>query len=138
MQQLNRVKKTKTISKGVTFFRLCDITRGCKHSSLSRGAKVPVGLWEKLAVESTISIIGAHRACPRAGNPTKPARRQMTASQRQHRWLAADHLEQKPRVTPGSQGDTTGGERLKNWEGAGWGTETVRSETNKELRSDRG
>lgn len=75
-------------------------------------------VWEKLAAKSTISIIGAHRACPRAGNPTKPARRQMTASQRQHRWLAADHLEQKTWVTPGSQGDTTGGERLKT--GRGW------------------
>lgn len=59
------------------------------------------------AAESTISIIGAHRACPHTGNPTKPARRQMTAPQRQHRWLAADHLEQKSWVTLRSQGDTT-------------------------------
>lgn len=31
----------------------------------------------------------------------------MTAPQRQHRWLAADHLEQKSSVTLRSQGDTT-------------------------------
>lgn len=111
--------------------------RACKHSSLSRRAKVPVRVWEKLAAESTISIIGAHRACPRAGNPTKPARRQMTASQRQHRWLAADHLEQKTWVTPGSQGDTTGGERLKTGRGSG-GMETVRSKMKKELMSGKG
>jgi len=47
------------------------------------------------AAESAISIIGARPACPHTGNPTKPARRQMTAPQRQYRWLAADHLEQK-------------------------------------------
>lgn len=57
--------------------------------------------------ESTISIIDAHQACPHTGNPTKPARRQMTAPQRQHRWLAADHLEQKSWATLRSLGGTT-------------------------------
>lgn len=65
------------------------------------------------AAESTISIIGAHQACPHTGNPTKPARRQMTAPQRQHRWLAADHLEQKSPATLRPLGDTTGEESLE-------------------------
>lgn len=75
--------------------------------------------------ESTISIISAHRACPHTGKPTKPARRQMTASQRQHRWLAADHLEQKGWATLRSLEDATerrtwshgGGERGKKMSG---------------------
>lgn len=68
------------------------------------------------AAESTISIISAHQACPHTGNPTKPARTQMTAPQRQHRWLAADHLEQKSWVTLRSQGDTTAPLPLYNYE----------------------
>ncbi|CAB1447408.1 unnamed protein product [Pleuronectes platessa] len=70
---------------------------GCKHGSSCPAVRLKSceTLGEAAAAESTISIIGAHRPCPHTGNPTKPARRQMTAPQRQHRWLAADHLEQK-------------------------------------------
>lgn len=39
------------------------------------------------AAGSAISIIGVHRAFPHTGSPTKPAWRQMTTPQRQHRWL---------------------------------------------------
>ncbi len=61
---------------------------------------------EKQQQRRTISVISAHQVCPHTGNPTKPARRQMTGPQRQHRWLAEDHLEQKSSASPRSLGDT--------------------------------
>lgn len=94
---------------------------GCKHCSL---CPTTLESCEKAAAESTISIIGARQACPRTGNPTKPARRQMTAPQRQHRWLAADHLEQKCSATLQSLRDTTE-RRVWTWEEEGENYEGV-------------
>lgn len=81
--------------------------RGCKHCSLYPATLRSCESLGEATAESTISIISAPQACPHTGNPTKPARRQMTAPQRQHRWLAADHLEQKSLATLRPLGDTT-------------------------------
>ena len=100
---------------------------GCKHCSLCPATLESCENLGEAAAESTISIIGAHQACPHTGNPTKPARRQMTAPQRQHRWLAADHLEQESPATKNSgrrqreermnMGGRKGGKHQGGWSG---------------------